>query len=505
MFVHIAKKSTFTSALEAKYVNSIVFIQDTQEIWTHGTFYAIPDSYKNQINSVETAVAALQKVYSFGSITDGTNTASATESARSIKFTGKNAANVTVSASGVEIDVHQDTLVTGTANGTVKFNGTDVAVQGLGSAAYQASTAFGSASDMAQAKSDISGLQTQVGTNGQLIANAQQAADAAMAEAQKRISAVTGENAVKVTGDGTAKQVSLALDNSGNVQFSQGTNGLKATVEIPAPTVTGVKSGDNVIKLEGTELVSNIAFSVDSSADAQGKKYLRLTGLNGADLGKVDIAEFVKDGMLNAASFNPSDNKLTLTFNTDSGKDAIEVDLSELVDVYNGGNVKLTAVSLPDAYSLPAVNDSVDVAISKLAKGVAVANANAGVVSFGGKVGEITVKGNNEAEGSINLKMANNELQAEIVGLKSAAFTESSAYATAAQGAKADSAVQSVGAEIATNSTAMINGYITTNLSDAQNPSIVLNIGTMAVGTHGVATVADTKAYVDNLWRWEEL
>lgn len=70
---------------------------------------------------------------------------------------------------------------------------------------------------------------------------------------------------------------------------------------------------------------------------------------------------------------------------------------------------------------------------------------------------------------------------------------------------KADSAVQSVSAEIATNSTAMINGYITVNIADAKNPSVILNVGTMAVGTHGVATVADTKAYVDGLWEWEEL
>lgn len=265
-----------------------------------------------------------------------------------------------------------------------------------------------------------------------------------------------------------------------------------------------VKYGDNVIKLEGTELVSNIAFSVDSSADAQGKKYLRLTGLNGADLGKVDIAEFVKDGMLNSASFNPSDNKLTLTFNTDSGKDAIEVDLSELVDVYNGGNVKLTAVSLPEAYSLPAVNDSVDVAISKLAKGVAVANSNAGVVSFGGKAGEITVKGNNEAEGSINLKMANNELQAEIVGLKSAAFTESSAYATAAQGTKADSAVQSVSG-ITTTGEATAGQFLTAAKNEAGHVTVTLFQNTLESGKIAIPYTTDVKQYIDNKFTWEEL
>lgn len=60
MFVHVAKKSTFTSELQEQYTNSIVFIKDAQEIYTHGTFYAIPDSYKGKITSLESAVAALQ-------------------------------------------------------------------------------------------------------------------------------------------------------------------------------------------------------------------------------------------------------------------------------------------------------------------------------------------------------------------------------------------------------------------------------------------------------------
>lgn len=60
MFVHVAKKSTFTSGLQEQYTNSIVFIKDSQEIYTHGTFYAIPDSYKGKITSLESAVVALQ-------------------------------------------------------------------------------------------------------------------------------------------------------------------------------------------------------------------------------------------------------------------------------------------------------------------------------------------------------------------------------------------------------------------------------------------------------------
>lgn len=85
--------------------------------------------------------------------------------------------------------------------------------------------------------------------------------------------------------------------------------------------------------------------------------------------------------------------------------------------------------------------------------------AAAGVTSFGGKTGAITVRGSQTANGSVNLAMSNNQLQASIVGLGSAAYTDSTAYATAAQGALAATALQK--ADIATgtaNGTISVKG-----------------------------------------------
>ena len=48
-------------------------------------------------------------------------------------------------STAVSINIPIDTLSTGTTNGTVKFNGTDVAVRGLGTAAYTNSTAYDAA------------------------------------------------------------------------------------------------------------------------------------------------------------------------------------------------------------------------------------------------------------------------------------------------------------------------------------------------------------------------
>lgn len=118
----------------------------------------------------------------------------------------------------------------------------------------------------------------------------------------------------------------------------------------------------------GTIYGTKCKFTLDSEADEDGKKYLRLTSDRGEDLGKVDIASFVKDGMVNTVAFDDESKKLTITFNTDAGKEPVEIDLSSLVDIYDGSKLKLKEVAVPETYSAPAAGDSVDVAVANLMK-----------------------------------------------------------------------------------------------------------------------------------------
>ena len=60
------------------------------------------------------------------------------------------------------------------------------------------------------------------------------------------------------------------------------------------------------------------------------------------------------------------------------------------------------------------------------------------------KTGAITVDTANTTNGQVKFSMSSKQLKGTVNGLKSAAYTESSAYATSAQGAKADSAIQVV-------------------------------------------------------------
>ena len=147
MFVHVAKKSAFTSELQEQYTNSIVFIKDSQEIYTHGTFYAIPDSYKGKITSLESAVAALQAAKAFSKVSDGTNVAESPSHDGTLKFNKGSNVNITVGTNGVTISAtdtkytqgsgisiegttinHSNSVTAGTAKGdnskTLAFGGT---------------------------------------------------------------------------------------------------------------------------------------------------------------------------------------------------------------------------------------------------------------------------------------------------------------------------------------------------------------------------------------------
>ena len=170
-------------------------------------------------------------------------------------------------------------------------------------------------------------------------------AAAAQTAADSKIKSVTGNTTVIAATDANHDvKVSLATSDKGNVKFTQDTDGLSANVTIPAATVTGVKTGDKVLALNGTELTSTISLSIDAAAGEDGKKYIRLKGIDGADLGKIDTADFVKDGMLDSASLatnpegQPAGTYIVLTWNTDAGKQPMYINVTSLIDTYTAGD-----------------------------------------------------------------------------------------------------------------------------------------------------------------------
>ena len=119
--------------------------------------------------------------------------------------------------------------------------------------------------------------------------------------------------------------------------------------------------------------------------------------------------------------------------------------------------------------------------------------AASGVQSFGGQTGAITVDTANTTNGQVKFSMSSKQLKGTVNGLKSAAYTESSAYATSAQGTKADSAIQVV------NGTA--SNYITTSKSGTTVTvtSMLQAVASASSSAKGLAEASDVKAYADSL------
>lgn len=126
-----------------------------------------------------------------------------------------------------------------------------------------------------------------------------------------------GENAInvsEVSEEGNTKTISLKLNTADKV-LTQTTDGLLANINLTWSKVDGLK----------------------------------LIGKDGAAIATIAATDFIKDGMLqNVELKTASDGQpvgdattgtfLVFTFNTDSGKEVINLDVTSLIDVYTAGN-----------------------------------------------------------------------------------------------------------------------------------------------------------------------
>lgn len=355
------------------------------------------------------------------------------------------------------------------------------------------------------------------------------------------VMSVAGSGAITATGDENVT-VGLKLDNSGNVTLSQGTNGLKAEVDTGVHSVAltgGTDNGTLKLTVDGAATdniavtgLGDLAFkdslakadvglgNVDNTSDvnkpvstaqaqaiadalAEAKKYADDNDANdnteyhveydsankkiklvaGADSSKMEIPtdDFIKDGMIQSVAISEDGKNLVITWNTDAGKEATTIALSELVDVMTGvdGTTIKVDVSADDKISAEVKAGSIttshiaptagivktqlatdvqtslgkaDTALQehqRITTEVSTFDSNTAMVTVNGTgIHKITGSDPITVTATPNADLITVGLDAAktktALGLKSAAYTESTAYATAAQGAKADSAVQSV-------------------------------------------------------------
>ena len=148
--------------------------------------------------------------------------------------------------------------------------------------------------------------------------------------------------------------------------------------------------------------------------------------------------------------------------------------------VLNGSEIKLDGYSKGTATDL-ATTDTINQALGKLEARVDAAAAG-GVQSVNGKTGSITI-----ATGTSNGSIKVGDADVAVKGLGTAAYTASTAYATAAQGTKADSAYQKPSTGIpATDLATTVQTSL--NKADAAAPQ----------------ATTYTKAEVDAMFTWAE-
>lgn len=146
---------------------------------------------------------------------------------------------------------------------------------------------------------------------------------------------------IEIGGSEQTPIIGIKLDpTQGNVTLSLGANGLKAEDTTALRDVTG----QNFIKKNGTDVEGHLNLTYNTET-----KKINLEGFDSSIIASIDATAFIKDGMINTVelvtdpeSHNPG-TYLVITFNTDAGKDAIYLDVTDLIDVYQGTNgVKVT-------------------------------------------------------------------------------------------------------------------------------------------------------------------
>ena len=119
-------------------------------------------------------------------------------------------------------------------------------------------------------------------------------------------------------------------------------------VLIPECKVKGVDGADKMLSLsDNGEVKTELSISYVKAEDsADGKPYIALFGKGGTTLiDSIDATEFVKDGMIETVKLidlAEGGKALQITWNTDAGKEVLNVPVGDLMDYYyEGDGIKL--------------------------------------------------------------------------------------------------------------------------------------------------------------------
>lgn len=163
--------------------------------------------------------------------------------------TDKLAAGVVTSLGKADSAVQS--VVTGTANGFISVDGADVAVKGLGSAAFTDASAYDAKGDAEAVKGTAADLKTAVTVYGAR-ALAQQGIDdaaSALAEAQAKVASVTAADKSVVITAGTTPTVKANISTTAGNALSLDDKGLFVATPAEYTAGTSISIDNHVISL----------------------------------------------------------------------------------------------------------------------------------------------------------------------------------------------------------------------------------------------------------------
>ena len=178
----------------------------------------------------------------------------------------------------------------------------------------------------------------QSGNNWNSISNLTKYSIATSDDLTRKVTRVVAaaNKGIEIGGSEQTPTVGIKLNpTQGNVTLSLGANGLKAEDTTALRNVTG----QNFIKKNGTNVEGHLNLTYNTET-----KKINLEGFDSSVIASIDATAFIKDGMINTVELvtDPESHDpgtyLVITFNTDAGKDAIYLDVTSLINVYQGTN-----------------------------------------------------------------------------------------------------------------------------------------------------------------------
>lgn len=325
----------------------------------------------------------------------------------------------------------------------------------------------------------------------------------------------TGGNGIAVSESNVISVVlDTAGDDTGDDKFlSVGANGVK--LDGVSDAIAAAKS--EVIGASSDAASANTVYGAKAYANSLAGNYATaaqgaladtaiqsVTGESGEAFNNPDLVKVAASTTDKAVTITSTVKTQAVSTADASTADGLAVasDVKSYVDTaVSGKNVDAEGDSLVSA---SAANNKVTVAAtSDLTSAVTKANSAIQSVKVNGTA--LTPDANKAvdvliAEGATDGTIAVNGSDIPVHGLKSAAYTESTAYATAAQGTKADNALQGV-------SHGTDGSYVTTTVGtkedNNQSIGVAVKVQPMSTAsnaaneTMGLAEASDVKAYID--------